>query len=252
MNPGPHRRRRLMTVLAVVAGYLSYVQPAQAGRPLETEDPGTTEHRSFEVELGGKATHAVSDWGGADLGLNLAYGLFETVEVAASVGGTALDQEGWKPDVLALALFAKWRLFGEEGTSPALALFVSGGLPTHAPHLWLHGRGYGLAGGAAFSMPLPLDLLARVAALYQVQFDEMDLAVGSMALEWQATGSLALVCEAVAELAPSSAGESWAVRGLLGAAVAVHSAVSLDVGIGVEGDEDIQGVAGVVGVTLGF
>ncbi len=226
--------------------------PAHAGRPLETEDPGTAARRSVEVELGTKLSHALSEWGGFDLGLNVAYGLLDSVEIAASLGGTAFDSEGWKPDVLAAALFAKWRFLGEDGETPALALFASGGLPTHAPHLWLHGSGYGLVGGLAFSTPVVPELLARAALVYQVQFSDSDLSVGSVALEWQVADYLSLVGEGAVEVAPYETGEYWTMRGLLGCSLAVHSAVALDLGVGVEGDSELHGVAGVAGVTVGF
>jgi len=236
----------------MLAALTTHVPPANAGRPLETEDPGTVEQGAFELEIGTLLTHAISGWGRADLGLTLGYGLPGSVEISASVGGTALDQEGWKPDVLALALFAKWRLLGEDGESFSLALFGSGGIPTHAPHLWLHGRGYGLSGGAALSVPLASDSVARAAAIYQAQLDETDLTVGSFALEWQASEHLAAVGEAVAELAPAAANEYWALRGLVGISLAVHSSVTVDAAVGAEGDDEVHGVTGMAGVTVGF
>jgi hypothetical protein len=190
-----------LAVLAVALAGNLFAGPALAYHPMMTDDPGTTEHRHFELEWGHEflcPEGSMDDYSGY---VAIKSGLAPGLEFDTALGYTMwrdvedLSASGWGDAELAL----KWRFLGDGDGPNNLGLEAIFALPSGEEEKDLRGGDeiiptlfmFGTVGGGDWRVLLNGGIT--------VLPDENDVAVGGLGLEWTASGRLALIGEIYGE-----------------------------------------------------
>jgi len=219
---------------AIVLAAILNVSPAYATHPLGTEDPGTADPLTLQVEVTGE-NHHYSDGSEMDLGLSLTTGIVPHLDIALNAGYVFLAPDGASKEngIGDLEITLKWNFLEEKGNLPGLSLKLASTLPTGDEVKGLGSGGYDLAttliGGKALgSLNLYLNLgYTRVDKTTEGEKSAIFLA--SLASEYGLIEALALVGEVIYE-SPGADGEDPSVALTAGLVWEIADNFSVDIG----------------------
>jgi hypothetical protein len=223
---------------------------ASAARPLDTEDTGTTEPGTFELELGGEYLGA----DGADAWIGsvvLSFGVLANLEVRVESGALLLDDASGGPrgGLTDTLIGVKYRLLDETSAWPAVLLASAVRFPTA-------GEGLGdddvdvvaLVGiGKTFG---PLTVTANAAYRFALGDRDLDIWTLSASLELAATERLTLVAELFHAEGVDRFGRAVLVRG--GVVYALTDSLRLDAAVAAGLTSEAPDLSLRLGLTLGF
>lgn len=239
--------RFLCAALLVVA--LAPV-PAFAGRPLDTEDPGTVEPGKAELELSGDVSRNPEDVTWVAKGV-LSFGVLPRFEARIESGLVAVDPDdlpgnGGLGDSL---VGLKYRLADETPALPAALAALTVRLPTgdEARGLGAEGVDVGVLGVVGKSLG-PFSLALNGGHTFVTEDSALSFWTVAGAVEYRATAAWSVVGEVVSALGSRAAGDVVILRG--GTVYAVSEAIRIDGAVGVGMTRDSPDVAITIGVTL--
>lgn len=223
---------------------------ASATRPLDTEDTGTTEQGTFELELGAEYLRA----DGADAWIGsvvLGFGVLANLEARVESGALLLDDasggaRGGLGDTL---IGVKYRLLDEASAWPAVLLASAVRFPTA-------GEGLGdddvdvvaLVGiGKTFG---PLTVTGNAVYRFALGDRDLDIWTLSASLELAATERLTLVAELIHAEGVARLGRAVLARG--GVVYALSDSLRLDAAVAAGLTSQAPDLSVRVGLTLGF
>jgi hypothetical protein len=181
--------------------------PADASRPLDTEDTGTVEPGTAQLELSG--TFARGDSIDAWLVLaKLATGVVPRLEASVQASFLALDRPDARSEAGLSDTFVrvKYRLLEETPTLPALLAAVELRLPTGDAERGLGLDDIDVVPLAVASKNLgPVTVFGNAGYRFVLRDRVFDAWLLSAAIEYRATGTLSLVAELVSDLATTPA-----------------------------------------------
>jgi Putative MetA-pathway of phenol degradation len=242
---------RISRAAARAALLVALAVPAEAGRPLETEDTDVLDPGRYEIELSGDYARDADShaWGARGV---LSGGILPRLEGRVEVPLAVIDP-GRGPTVAGVAdglIGAKYRVLDEGPTRPALIGAAGLRLP-----LGDAGRGLGRDGvdvtalGAASKTLGALTATGNAAYTFVTDEDTRDFWTLSVSAEYRVTPALSLVGEVLGVLRSEPpdvgrvrAGATWQIR----------DDVKLDAAVGHGFGRDGPGVLVTVGVTIGF
>lgn len=237
------------------AAALLYPVLSQAGRPLATEDAGTVEARTFELELGGSYTRERNDDREVGTGFVLAFGTTARSQVEVEVPFLILwpvegmDEEGFGDIVLR----GKYRFFDEGPLWPAPGLMLEIKFPTGSER-----RGLGTDAADVALTALATKTLGPLVAHLNLSYtfigksEEDDVFTYALAVELPVTERFKLVSELVGETNADPSTKTHQLGVLFGATYALKTGIVLDGALNIgltNASPDYQVTAG---ITLSF
>jgi len=219
---------------AVAVATLLIACQAFATHPLGTEDPGTADPMTLQVEVTGE-THHLSDGSETDLGLSLTTGIVPHLDIALNAGYVILAPDGGSSEngIGDLELALKWNFLEEKENVPGLALKLGGTIPTGDEDKGLGSGGYALAamliaGKTLGNVEIYLNLgYARIDKT--AEGDKPNLFAASLAGKWEMIEALALVGE-ILYATPGADGEDPPVAMTAGLVWEIADNFSIDIG----------------------
>jgi hypothetical protein len=219
---------------AVALATLLIAGPAFAGHPLGTEDPGTADRLTLQMEVTGENDH-FADGSETDLGLTLTTGIVPRLDIALAAGYVFLapDEGSSENGVGDLELKLKWNFLEEQGNVPGLALKLGSTLPTGDEGKGLGSGGYDLsaaliAGKALGNVEIYLNFgYTRIDKT--AEGDKRNIYSASLAGKWEMIEALALVGEVLYE-SPGAGGEDAPVAMTAGLVWEIADNFSVDIG----------------------
>jgi hypothetical protein len=245
-------RRAAVAVVGAVLLVLT-VSPALAGRPLETEDTGTLEPGTFEVELSGDYTRHP----GEDLWILrgvLNAGILPRLEAKLELPFLLLESDsgpshgGFGDTVLGV----KYRVLDERAIRPAVAGALALRLLTGDADRGLGAEGADLSVLGVVGKTIgPFILHGNVGYTFVTADRDLDVWTLAASAQYRVTATLALVGEALGGLSTHrNAPHAGRARG--GFTYAVRDNIKLDASVGHGFTRAGPGLLVTIGVTIGF
>jgi hypothetical protein len=203
-RPLLERGVRFILVASTIFALLCLVPaPGRAARPLDTDDTGTLEPATLEVELSGDFARGHGDdrWASRVL---FALGVVPRLEVRLDVAGVHLDPDdgdarsGLGDSILAL----KYRFADETTASPAVLAVLALRLPTGDSHRGLGDDGVDVGAHAVVSKQLgPIVLAGNVGHTFVTGDRTTDFWTLSASAEYRPYKAWLVMAEAVSTIA---------------------------------------------------
>lgn len=218
---------------AVVVATLLIAGPAFATHPLGTEDPGTADPLTLQMEVTGE-THHLSDGAESGLGLSLTTGIVPRLDVSLGAGFVFLapDEGPSESGIGDLEVALKWNFIEERESLPGLALKLASTLPTGNEDKGL-GGGYDLSAAIIAGKTLgQVDLFLNLGYTridMTAAGDKSGIFSASLAGEYDLSEALALVGEILYE-SPGADGEDAPVAVTAGLIWEIADNFSVDIG----------------------
>lgn len=236
----------IWTVLAL------FVLPGWAARPFDTEDTGTLDPGSAELELSLGVTKDRGATAGLGAGaLNL--GVVPRLEVSIEIGAIYLAREA-NPDQAGasdLTLGAKYRLLDETTTRPALLGNLRIRLPTGDADRGLGVPGVDVLARLAASKTFgPLTLTGNAGYLFATADRSREAWLGSVVTEYQAARAWIVGAELVAFVGARDG--SWVGLARGGVVYVVTPALRLDLAVAAGLSRSSPDLVATAGITFGF
>jgi hypothetical protein len=235
-------------VLAALLG----VPAAWGGRPLDTEDTGTTPAGGGEVELGVDHTREDGDGRSAARAV-VAVGLGDALELRLESALAAVDRAGHpaRAGIGDAVLGVKYRLHDESRAAPALLAALAVRLPTGDAD-----RGLGSPGADVTMLAVVGKRWGPVAlhgnAGYIIVTDDRSADVWRLAasVEWDAGGAWTLVAEIVSDIGATRAPTTAVIRA--GARFHLNEYIAVDAAAGAGLTRSSPDLVTTLGLTLRF
>lgn len=242
--------KRLLVASTVFALLCAVPAPCRAARPLDTEDTGTLEPGTVEVELGADFMRSAADdtWATRVL---LAVGIVPRLELRTELGALGLhpDHENARTGLADSIVALKWRIVDETAGIPAVLAALALRLPTGDSGRGLGADGVDVAPRAAVSKALgPVVLTGNVAYTFVTADRTQDFMTLATSVEYRPSEPWLIVAEAVGTL-PSRAEDTLVLRA--GAVHYVTPRVRLDGAAAVGLTRSSPDIIVTLGVTLG-
>lgn len=255
--PGVRKRgsgRKAATRLTITLLCLTLlgVSPARAGRPLDTEDTGTLDPGTAEVELYVGVVDDSGDRAWASAGV-LNVGLARRLEASMEIGGAYLQRrdEADQAGVIDLLVGLKYRLLDETQTWPALLASVRLRLPTGDAGRGLGSEGIDVLPRLAVSKTFgSLTLIANGGYTFVTADRALDSWLLSGATEYQLAPAWTAVAEVVSFLGARDAPDVAVARA--GLVHVLGRSIRLDMAVGVGLTRHAPSVLATAGVTIPF
>jgi hypothetical protein len=186
--------KQLRTVASILA-LMGVAVCAWAGPPYNVDDPGTTEHKHFNLEVSYSSSQVKGSEEQAFPSLSLAYGLYNNVEVGVGFSGISVRNAGAGRlgGFGDISFGGKWRFLEETKSRPQLALGYGLKIPTASVR---RGLGSGrtdhslwISGAKSFGRAM---LFTNVGYNFQGASDEKNNLFYGVGLEYQVTEQLLL------------------------------------------------------------
>ncbi len=243
-------RRRLLPAVFLVL--LLWPGLAHAGRPLETEDPGTVEPGHVELEVSQDWVRFSTDdtWTSKAV---VAFGVLPGLELRLEAPFPVIEPELGPSEagVGDVVFGAKYRLLEETPAFPAVLAGLALRLPTGDEERGLGAGDPGVGVVIAASKAIGhVTFITNVGYTFEIAGRTLDAWTLAGAVEYRVRPEWSLVAEAIATLPNSRDPHLIVVRA--GAVYAFSDFMRLDAAVGVGATRESPDVAVTVGVTFSF